>query len=183
MIARAPASVLALLAVAACSGCLVTHNDPTNGRPPLGTCAVPMPVAYTDVPPTFDILGDAVTVTPDLAQAYSIVSNGIGTYTLNWTNGSDADICFNGRITGIDAFANVAGVSGFEVITQLSPKQIGFADAPGTFLDGITFFEQVDPVIVDVYIGGDPTNNIYYTDGATSAGRPTDADPASFRSP
>lgn len=179
MIARA--AVIAV--VAACSGCLVTHDNPTNGRPALGSCAVPMPVTYTDTFSSFAILGDAETTTPDLAQAYSIVSNGVGTYTLSWTNGVNADICFNGRITGVDAFANVAGISGFEVITQLSPAQIGFADAPGTFIDGITFFAQVDPVIVDVYIGGDPTNNIYYTDSGSGVDGPTDDDPASFHSP
>jgi hypothetical protein len=174
--------MLALFA-ATLSACLVTHDNPTNGRPPLGSCAAPMAVAYTDTFPVFHILANAETATPDLAQAYSIVSNGLGTYTLSWTNGTDADICFNGRVTGIDAFENLAGVSGFETITALSPKQIGFASAPGTYTDGVTFFEETDPIIVDVFIGGDETNNIYYTDGAQDVDGPTGADPASFQSP
>lgn len=173
----------ALLVVIAGGGCTVSYPNSTSGLPDASACMIPPPVAYPTTPPSFAVLGMATVTLPDKLAAYSIVSNGVGSYTLSWTNASDDATCFTGLITGIDAFTMVGGVSGHETVGVLSPTQLGFAGAPGTTTEGISFFEEVDPIIVDVQIGGMATGNIYYIAGSDGVDAPAGVDPAAFHSP
>ncbi len=186
-------SILSLLALCpvialgvSSTGCIVVHDHPVDGRPVLpATCSVPSPVTYTASFPAYHVqAGQSVGVVAG-DGAYYITSNGMGTYSVTWTNDVNIGDCFSGRITGIDNFnqSQVTGFSGLETVSLIAPNQIGFASTPGTAIDGVNFFAQQDPVYLDVYINASPSVNIYYPDGTTGLDTATGANPAAFLSP
>jgi hypothetical protein len=165
------------------SACVVQHDHIVNGVPP--TCDLPSPVAYSSGFTQLDVKGGASASIPGSTPAYAITTNGVGTYSLNWTDPSNLGTCFTGRITSNVDFnqAQVVGVTGRENILLVAPNQIGFASAPGATVDGVNFFLPKDPVYIDVFADDSPSVTIYYTDAGTNQLTADTINPVAFQSP
>jgi hypothetical protein len=176
-------SLSIFIAGASLTGCIVEHDHVVPGVP--ATCDIPAPVTYTSGFTQLDVKANASTGIVGGVAAYAITTNGTGTYSLNWTDPTNANACFTGRITGNDAFieTQIAGVSGHEDFLLIAPNQIGFASVPGATIEGINFYLPHDPVFIDVSIDDSSNVSIYYTDASTGAITEDSINPVAFQSP
>jgi hypothetical protein len=121
---------------------------------------------------------------PSGANAYAIVANGLGGYTLSWSASSGSSPRFHGSLFTSGSFDQV-GTSGTSYVHSLEQQSRLDFDSNGSRVGSIDLISSADPVVVDLLVNGQYAGfTIGFIDSKTGHSATTGGiDPAGFASP